>query len=136
MKKRSVFCVLLTIAILSCTFASARASLYLSNYGAYAFEGDRGEVIIEFDVTANQFSDKLGASKITLYRSNGLMDRGITGTTSNGLLVASDIFHYGSYTFDNLIPGNSYYAEVTIYVEVDGATDSRVVKTNLVCAPY
>mgnify|MGYP005772326493 CR=1 FL=1 len=136
MRKKSIFCMLLVIAMLSCNFASARASLYLSNYYVYAFEGDTGEIIVEFDVTANQISDKLGAIKITLYRANGLMDRGTTGSVNNGLLIASDIFHYGTYTFENLVPGNYYYAEVTIYVEVNGASDSRVVKTGLVCAPY
>ena len=74
MKKKTAFFVLVAIVVVSCISASARASLYLFNYSASVYSGDTGEIIVEFDVTANQISDEIGASKITIYRENGLMD--------------------------------------------------------------
>ena len=136
MKKRAAFLMLVAIAVISCISASARASLYLFNYSASVYSGDTGEIIVEFDVTANQISDEIGASKITIYRENGLMDSTITGTVSNGLISTSDAFHNGSYTFKNLTPGDYYYAEVTVFAEDGGGSDSRVIETRLIRAPY
>ena len=136
MKKRAAFLMLVAIAVISCISASARASLYLFNYSASVYGGDTGEIIVEFDVTANQISDEIGASEITLYRENGLMDRGITGSVRNGLIATSDAFHNGSYTFKNLTPGEYYYAEVTVFAEDESGSDSRVIETRLIRAPY
>ena len=136
MKKRPVILVLALIAALSCISVSARASVYLFNYGADAYAGDTGEITIEFNVLANQISDKIGASEITLYRENGLMDRGITGSVRNGLITTSDSSHTGSYTFKNLTPGESYYAEVIVFAEDDGGSDSRAIETRSIHAPY
>ena len=134
--KKSVLLVLTVIAILSCISAGARASEYLSYYGTYAYEGDTGEIMIEFNVTGNQISDRIGASKITLYQDNGRMVEAITGSVNNGLISRSDAFHFGSHTFDHLTPGEYYYAEVTVFAEYNGGSDSRVIETNSVRAPY
>ena len=48
MKKKYVFLALAAIIILSCISAGARASEYLSSYGAYASAGDTGEITIDF----------------------------------------------------------------------------------------
>ena len=136
MKKRSVTLVLALVAILSCISVSARASIYLFNYSATAYGSDTGEITIEFDVTGNQISDRIGASKITLYRDNGRMVEAITGSVNNGLIIKSDSSHFGSHTFDHLTPGESYYAEVTVFAEYNGGSDSRVIETNSVRAPY
>ena len=136
MKKKYVFLALAAIIILSCISAGARASEYLSSYGAYAYEGDTGEIMIEFSVIGNQTSDRIGVSKITLYRDNGRMVEAITGSINNGLITTSDASHFGSHTFDHLTPGESYYAEVTVFAEDNGGSDSRVIETNSVRAPY
>lgn len=136
MKKKSVLLVLTVIAILSCISAGARASEYLFTYGAYAYAGDTGEVSIDFNVIGNQTSDRIGVSKITLYRDNGRMVEAITGSVNNGLIIKSDSSHFGSHTFDHLTPGESYYAEVTVFAEYNGGSDSRVIETNSVRAPY
>lgn len=135
MKKRSVTLVLALVAILSCISVSARASIYLFNYSATAYGSDTGEITIEFDVTGNQISDRIGASKITLYRDNGRMVEAITGSVNNGLITTSDASHFGSHTFDHLIPGEYYYAEVTIFAEDNGGSDSRVIETNSARVP-
>ena len=136
MKKKYVFLALAAIIILSCISAGARASEYLSSYGAYASAGDTGEITIDFEVTGNQISHRIGVSKITLYRDNGRMVEAITGSVNNGLISRSDAFHFGSHTFDHLTPGEYYYAEVTVFAEYNGGSDSRVIETNSVRAPY
>ena len=135
MKKKYVFLALAAIIILSCISAGARASEYLSSYGAYASAGDTGEITIDFEVTGNQISDRIGVSKITLYRDNGRMVEAITGSVNNGLISRSDAFHFGSHTFDHLTPGESYYAEVTVFAEDNGGSDSRVIETNSARVP-
>ena len=137
MRKKGIFLAVIFVISLACVSVSARASEYLFNYAASIYEGDgSGEITIEFDVFANMPVDKIGASKITLYRDNGRMVEAITGSINNGLITTSDASHFGSHTFDHLTPGESYYAEVTVFAEDNGGSDSRVIETNSVRAPY
>ncbi len=146
MRRAKKLTFLLTSLILSimcfCQIASAaespaRASLYLSSYGAYLSAESSsytGTLNIEFDVVAAQRSDYVGVSELIIYKSNGSRVAAITGSTRNGLLRANALAHAYTYLY-NGTPGTSYYAVVTVYAEKDGGSDSRTITTNTCVAP-
>lgn len=134
---KRVVAFILTISLtltLICCFASANtfASDYLSEYGAALIATEtKGKYDIYYDVTATRTSDIIGVSKIKIYKSDGTYVTTITGTTSNGLLIEQDFVHAGVYTRYG-VSGTSYYAEVTFFVEREGGSDSKTVKTNTI----
>lgn len=114
---------------------SPRASLYLDGYGAGIYPGtSKGSVRIDFTVTATTYSDYVGVSQLIIYKSSGTRVATITGTVANGLLREDDAVHLGHYTYYGE-PGGKYYAELTMYAERDGGSDSRQYLTTTCTAP-
>jgi len=116
---------------------SAHASLYLSNYCAYLSPGGArgsGKLDIDFDVTATELSDYVGASKIEIYRSDGTRVVTITGTVSNGLLREDALGMAASHSYYG-VSGKTYYAVLTMYAERDGGSDSKLYTTDTATAP-
>ena len=120
--------VVLTLASLSATVsaAEARASDYLSGYGATLAQGSAsGGIVVNYYVN----SSKPGVSKIEIYTSTGTRVKTIYGTTANGLIVNTNMIHAGSYPII-CEPGTEYYAKVTVMGKNSQGSDSRVITTN------
>lgn len=116
--------------------AETRASLTLSSYLVDAMPGDNpGEIVIPYDVCANQTADLVGVSLIKIYKSNGTLVDTITGTEDNGLLRASAIRHRSEYVYSGCVSGTSYYAAVTVYAKIGSNSDTGKVVTNSAKAP-
>lgn len=114
---------------------SPRASLYLSNYGAYLYEGSsRGGIMVEFTVSGTKKSDLVGVSKLSIYKGDGTFITSIDGTVSNGLLGKDLKTYAGEYTYYGE-PNEVYYMVLTMYAERDGGSDSRQYTTNS-CRAY
>lgn len=112
-----------------------RASLTLSSYLVSAKVGDNpGEIKIAYDVCPTGKADCVGISSITIYQSNGVAVKTITGTTSNGLLRTDAIRHRSTYVYSGT-SGVSYYASATVYAEIGDNSDSRRVTTEIIKAP-
>jgi len=129
--------VLSIVLALFCCIAGAntKASDYLTQYGAALFASKtKGYYDIFFDVTATDTSDSLGVSQIKIYKADGTYITTIKGTTANGLVREGSFSHSGVYTRAG-VSGNSYYAEVTIFAERGGGSDSRTITTNTVKVP-
>lgn len=131
-------CLVLLIASL-CQTASAitmstEASEYLSNYGASLYQASRGNVRVEFTVSATKHSDCVGVSQLDIYKADGSHVATVTGSVVNGLLREDAGIHMGHYTYYGE-PGVVYYMELTMYVERDGGSDTRVYTTNHCRAP-
>lgn len=114
---------------------SPRASLYLSNYGAYLYEGSsRGGIRVEFTVSGTRESDLVGVSKLSIYKGDGTFVTSVTGSVSNGLLAKNLKTYPGSYTYYGEA-NEVYYMVLTMYAERDGGSDSRLYTTNQ-CRAY
>lgn len=109
---------------------SPRASDYLSNYGAYLYQGDdSGTVRVEFTVSANEKADKVGVSSLSIYKGDGTYVTSVTGTVANGLLAKNIKSHIGSYTYYGE-SNEVYYMELTMYAGFKGGSDTRLYTTN------
>lgn len=105
-------CIILT-ATLCCGFANARASDYLKLYSAALITGDsRGQLELNYNVSAKTTVTSIGVSKIELYTADGDRVKTIYGSTSNGLMYSSGLSHYDTYTI-SATAGEEYYAVVT-----------------------
>lgn len=144
MKIRRALSVILTLTIsitlcISSSFASEssilRGSPTLSEYSAKVSKGySSGEIIISYDVEANDFGESVGVSSIKIYKSNGSYVTTITGTVENDLIGTNTPLHRSSYTYQG-VSGTYYYAKVTVFATINGVTDSRTITTNTVQAP-
>ena len=130
-----VFTSLVLLIVSLCQMASAtetspRASLYLDNYGAYLYEGTaKGTVRVEFTVSGTRRSDRVGVSKLSIYKGDGTFVTSVTGSVANGLLDEDTKAHLGKFTYygeENTV----YYMVLTMYAERDGGSDSRQYTTN------
>lgn len=110
-----------------------RASVYLSNYGAYVYLPGTGEVRVYFNVEGTRTMDELGVLRIELYESKD----GITWTwietfnhyTTAGMLGYNDFFHAGHVSY-NGVAGRYYKAYVCVWGGKDGAGDTRYFWTS------
>jgi hypothetical protein len=140
MKKRLFPFVLSVILVFSfcniSTFAvEDRASKTLNYYNVGCKAGSTsGTINISYDVQANSIADSVGIESIVLYSSTGVYMTTILGSTQNGLIKTNNGSNVGTYT-QTVVPGNSYYAIVTVFAEIGDNYDSRKVSTNIVTAP-
>lgn len=125
--------VVLTLASLSATVsaAEARASDYLSGYGATLAQGNAsGGIVVNYYVNSSKPGvTQIGVSKIEIYTSTGTRVKTIYGTTANGLIANTNMIHAGSYPII-CEPDTEYYAKVTVMEKNSQGSDSRVITTN------
>lgn len=140
MKKRCLsFLLALTLVTAFCAvpvFAlEDRASKTLSSYLVVMEPGSKaGKLLFTYNICANDYADSVGISSIALYSSTGIYMTTILGSTDNGLIEEDDFTCTGSYSH-TAVPGNSYYAAVTVFAKIGNDYDSRVVTTDIVTAP-
>lgn len=112
-----------------------RASPTLSEYNAIATKGySAGNIIISYDVEANDIGESVGVSAIKIYKSNGSYITTIKPAEDNDLVGTNTALHRSSYTYHGT-SGTYYYAKVTVFATINGVTDSRTITTNTVQAP-
>lgn len=58
----------------------------------------------------------------------------ILGNDENGLTESDSVICKGTYSH-TAVPGNSYYAIVTVFAQIGNKYDSRMVSTDIVTAP-
>lgn len=137
---KRVFSFLLSLTLVTtlcgATFAvEDRASKTLSSYEVSCAAGKKaGELRISYDVRANTTADSVGVSSIKLYSSGGVYMTTILGSTENGLIEENDVSCIGTYSH-TAVPGNTYYAIVTVFAQIGDDYDSRVLSTGFVTAP-
>lgn len=131
-----ILSVLLITALCSTVFAvEDRASTTLSSYSASCAAGSKaGELRFTYDVRAKEAADSVGVSSIELYSSGGVYMTTILGNDENGLTESDSVICKGTYSH-TAVPGNSYYAIVTVFAQIGNKYDSRMVSTDIVTAP-
>lgn len=138
LKRTFTFFLSLALITTLCGVAFAiedRASKTLSYYNVSCNAGSKtGELQFSYDVRANTTADSLGVSSIKLYSSGGVYMTTILGNDENGLTESDSVICKGTYSH-TAVPGNSYYAIVTVFAEIGDDYDSRKVSTDIVTAP-
>ena len=121
----------LTTLCTAVSAAEARASDYLSGYGATLAQGNTsGGIVVNYYVNSSKPGvTQIGVSKIEIYTSSGVLFKTVYGTTANGLIANTNMVHAGSYPIT--CAGNKeYYAKVTVMGRNSDGSDSRVITTN------
>lgn len=96
---------------------SPDASAYIANYSAAVLNGGNGVLKVSFDVTGTATMSRIGASTITIYRSNGTYVTTIIWTDSGRSgMMASNTFYNGD-TESVYVGAGSYYAVVCFYAK-------------------
>ena len=123
MKKIKLAALLLTFVMLFCIGAEAAivppdspdASAYIAEYSAKVINGGSGVLKVSFDVTATATMADLGATAISIYKSNGTYVTTMWWFDSgrSGMMGTNRIYHGD---MESLYVGaGSYYAVVTFY---------------------
>ena len=137
---KRLFAFLLSIVLVSSLCGASfavedRASTTLNSYGVSMKAGNKpGELRISYDVRAKRTADSVGVYSIVLYNSVGVYMTTVLGSTKNGLIETDDVTCMGTYSH-TAVPGNSYYAAITVFAEIGDDYDSRKIVTDTVTAP-
>ncbi len=140
MKRISTLALALLI-VFSCGLAiSASASTYASKTIASSFgdmePGDQtGRLDVEFSILSNKQASALGVSNVRIYKMNGERVASINGSVANGLIEKNDVFHMGTYHYDDAVSGQYYYAEITVFATIGSDYDAYTHLTPTVKAP-
>lgn len=96
---------------------SPDASAYIANYSARVINGGNGNLKVSFDVTGTATMARLGASSISIYKSNGTYVTTIYWLDSgrSGMMGSNTSYHGDTET--NHVGAGSYYAVVSFYAK-------------------
>lgn len=91
---------------------SPDASAYIANYSAKVINGGNGVLKVSFDVTGTATMARIGASSITIYKSNGTYVTTLLWSDSgrSGMMASNTI--YNGDTESVYVGAGSYYAVV------------------------
>lgn len=98
---------------------------------------ETGELRISYNINATRTADEVGVSTIELYNAEGGdYVTTIYGSKANGLIRYDTVKNMGTYSYKDATPGGYYYAEVTLYATIGNESDSEVITTATVRAPW
>lgn len=109
---------------------SPDASAYIANYAAGIINGGNGVLKVSFDVTGTATMARIGASSITIYKSNGTYVTTLLWSDSGRSgMMASNTFYNGD-TESVYVGAGSYYAVVCFYAKnYSGGIGTKTVQT-------
>lgn len=138
MKKLNIIALLLSFVMLLCISAPAAyippdspdASAYIADYSAKVINGGNGVLKVSFDVTGTATMAKLGASAISIYKSNGTYVTTMWWLDSGrGGMMGSNTIYHGD-TESIYVGAGSYYAVVTFYAKnSSGSVGTKTYQT-------
>ena len=125
MKRLNVIALMLSLVMLMSISATAAyvppdspdASAYIADYAAGIINDGNGMLTVSFDVTGTATMARIGASSITIYRSNGTYVTTLLWSDSGrGGMMASNTIYTGD--MESVYVGaGSYYAVVCFYAK-------------------
>ncbi|MDR2570204.1 MAG: hypothetical protein LBD23_07885 [Oscillospiraceae bacterium] len=125
---------LLTLFLISLIVpvASARGSIYISNYSAGMTAGSNGNVTISYHITGMGTMDEIGSTVIVIFE-NGVQIKTYLHTNTSGMMGYNKAIHGGTITYAGTI-GKTYNAGVVYMAGKNGGWDSRTLVSNTVTA--
>lgn len=138
MKKRVCAFVLFVMMLLSVSATAAYippdspdASYYIAGYSAGVINGGNGKIKVSFDITGTGVMTSIGASAISIYKSNGTYVTTIYYLSAGrGNMMGSNKM-YHSDTESIYVGAGSYYAVVTFYAGNSSGSDARNYQTGV-----
>jgi len=138
MKRLNIAALLLAVTMLLSIGATAAytppdspdASAYIANYAARVINAGNGVLKVSFDVTGTTTMSSIGASTITIYKSNGTYVTTLAWFDSGrGGMMASNTIYNGD-TESVYVGAGSYYAVVCFYAQKpSGGIGTKTVQT-------
>lgn len=114
--------------------AEARASAYLSGYGASIVTSSNGKINIEFRVVGTGTMTQIGASTVYIYKNGTrIATRSYTAEGNEYMMGHNTYIHSGSVPYYG-VAGQKYYAVVTFYAKNSKGSDTRTYTTSTVTA--
>ena len=109
---------------------SPDASAYIANYAAGIINGGSGVLKVSFDVTGTATMARIGASSISIYKSNGTYVTTLWWSDSGrGGMMASNTIYNGD-TESVYVGAGSYYAVIVFYAKnYSGGVGTKTVQT-------
>lgn len=138
MKKRVCAFVLIMMMLFSVSAVAAYdppespdASYYIAGYSAGVINGGNGKIKVSFDVTGTGVMTSIGASAISIYKSNGTYVTTIYYFSSgrSGMMGSNKVYH--SDTESIYVGAGSYYAVITFYAGNSSGSDSKTAQTSV-----
>lgn len=133
--KRTTTLLLALCLLFSCWGMEADAAVYSSNYfssyGGFIHNEGGGKIVFSGTITAVHTMERLGITRILIYKGDGTYVKTVYGSTSNGLLwdnratFGADYTYYGD-------PNSSYYGVIYFTCRDTNGSDSRHVTTDTV----
>ena len=140
MKKTTLYkvTILLLAVLLVCPVKAdaveARASDYLTAYGAYMYPAGWGKVQVWFSVDGTNYMDEIGSLEIMLYESKDQETWTWVKTFEHqndaGMLGYNNHYHTGHVEYNGTI-GRYYKAYVCVWAGKNGQGDTRYFWTNI-----
>ena len=138
MKRANVVALILCLMMLMSISATAAyippdspdASAYIADYAARVINGGNGVLKVSFDVTGTATMARIGASSITIYKSNGTYVTTLLWSDSgrSGMMASNTI--YNGDTESVYVGAGSYYAVVCFYAKnYSGGIGTKTVQT-------
>lgn len=118
----------------SLTADSLRDSAYIHSYRAALFADSSGDIICNVAVNAAVYADKVGATDIYILEStDGVYFQNVSSLHRNYqdypiMMGTGVIYNEDCYTFTGTI-GHYYLANVWVYAEKNGGSDTRLYTT-------
>jgi len=139
MQRLNVIALMLSLVMLMSISATAAyippdspdASAYIADYAAGIINGGNGILKVSFDVTGTATMARIGASTITIYKSNGTYVTTLTWMDSgrSGMMASNTI--YNGDTESVYVGAGSYYAVIVFYAKnYSGGIGTKTVQTS------
>lgn len=109
---------------------SPDASAYIASYSAKVINDGNGVLTVSFDVTGTATMARIGASSITIYRSNGTYVTTLSWFDSgrSGMMASNTIYNGDMESV--YVGAGSYYAVVCFYAKnYSGGIGTKTVQT-------
>lgn len=125
MKRMNAVALILCLVMLMSISANAAyvppdspdASAYIADYAARVINDGNGVLTVSFDVTGTATMSRIGASSITIYRSNGTYVTTLSWSDSgrSGMMASNTIYNGDMESV--YVGAGSYYAVVCFYAK-------------------
>lgn len=108
---------------------SPDASAYIAGYSAAVLNGGNGKLKVSFDVTGTGTMTRLGASSISVYKSNGTYVTTIYSADSgrSGMMGSNTAYHGDTESI--YVGAGTYYAVVTFYAKNSSGVGTKSYRT-------
>lgn len=132
--KSKIFRTVTIITLVLCIFSSvalARSSSYIESSSGYAYKSGTNEFNVNFSITGTGVMTSIGATKIEIKTSNGLLIKTFYSNVESNMMGSNKVYHSVTVTYRG-VTGKSYYAVIYFKAANSSGYDTTTYTTNTV----